>query len=108
MEEHHKTNLSRLRLFAFLEGASLVLLIFVAVPLKYWLNLPRMVQILGPLHGALFLFFVLNTMSVAIEQRWKFWTTTWKVLLACLIPFGTFYIDYKILRRIAVQHDKSR
>ncbi len=58
------------------------------------------VQTLGPIHGALFVLFVINTLSVGIEQQWKFTTTTWKVLLACMIPFGTFYIDKKILKPI--------
>lgn len=58
------------------------------------------VQALGPIHGALFVLFVINTLSVGIEQQWKFTATTWKVLLACMIPFGTFYIDKKILKPI--------
>lgn len=43
---------------------------------------------------------MINTISVGIEYGWKFKETTWKVLLACIIPFGTFYIDYTILRRM--------
>ncbi|WP_371415963.1 DUF3817 domain-containing protein [Pontibacter sp. SGAir0037] len=54
----------------------------------------------GPVHGALFLFFVINALRVSIEQQWEFKVTTWKILVACFIPFGTFYIDYKILRYI--------
>jgi integral membrane protein len=53
---------------------------------------------MGPLHGALFLLFVFNALRTGIEQQWKFRKVTWKFLLACFIPFGTFYIDYKILR----------
>jgi len=48
-------------------------------------------------HGLLFLLFVINTLSVGVEHGWKFGTTTWKVLVACVVPFGTFYIDRKIL-----------
>jgi integral membrane protein len=54
---------------------------------------------MGTIHGALFLLFVFNTLSVGVEQKWKFQTTTWKVLLACVILFGKFYIDRKILDR---------
>lgn len=88
----------RLRLLAFLEGISLLLLVFVAVPLKYSGNNPDLVKTIGPVHGALFLLFVLNALRYGVEQQWKFRETTWKVLLACIIPFGTFYIDYTILR----------
>lgn len=94
------TKIGRLRLLGFLEGISLLALIFIAVPLKYILHNPELSKFLGPVHGAIFLLFILNTASVAIEQNWKFKTTTWKILVACFIPLGTFYIDRKILRHI--------
>jgi len=92
--------MKRLRLLAFLEGTSLISLVFLAVPLKYFAGNPALVKVIGPIHGALFLFFVFQTTMVAIEQRWSFQSRTWKVLVACLVPFGTFYIDWKILRKI--------
>jgi len=55
---------------------------------------------MGPIHGFFFVIFIINALSVGIEYRWKFSEITWKVLLACMIPFGTFYIDYRILRRM--------
>ncbi len=94
------TALGRLRLLAFLEGISLLLLVFVAVPLKYYAHNPAMVKAIGPVHGMLFLLFIFNTISFGVAQNWSFKTTTWKVLLACIIPFGTFYIDWKILSRL--------
>jgi integral membrane protein len=95
-----KTKTGRLRIVGFLEGVSLLLLIFIAVPLKYYFGYPEGSKIVGTIHGALFLLFIFNTLSVGVEQNWKFRTTTWKVLLACVIPFGTFYIDKKILSKI--------
>ncbi|GAB3935897.1 DUF3817 domain-containing protein [Larkinella terrae] len=94
------TKIGRLRLIAFLEGISLLVLIGIAVPLKYANNDPSLVKMMGPVHGLLFLLFVINTLSFGIEHKWKFMDTTWKVILACFIPFGTFYIDYKILSRV--------
>lgn len=76
------------------------MLVFIAVPLKYIYANPMLVSAIGPIHGALFLLFVLNALKTGIEQKWKFSETTWKVLVACIVPFGTFYIDYKILRNI--------
>ncbi|HTG57452.1 MAG TPA: DUF3817 domain-containing protein, partial [Niabella sp.] len=89
MKHLFQTKTGRLRIIGFLEGISLLALIFIAMPLKYGFNSPLAVQILGPIHGALFVLFVINTLSLGIEQQWKFATTTWKVLLACMIPFGT-------------------
>lgn len=95
-----QSNTGRLRIIAFLEGISLLILIFIAVPLKYFGHDPSLVKAMGPIHGALFLLFIFNTLSVGVEQQWKFKTTTWKVLIACIIPFGTFYIDSRILRKL--------
>lgn len=94
------TQIGRLRLIGYLEGVSLLLLIFVAVPLKYGMGDPTGTKMLGPVHGVLFLLFVFNTLSVGIEYKWKFSETTWKVILACFIPFGIFYIDKKILNKL--------
>ncbi|WP_223559500.1 DUF3817 domain-containing protein [Chryseobacterium lathyri] len=95
-----KTKTGRLRILAILEGISLLILVFIAVPVKYWLGNPSFVKLMGPVHGSLFLLFLFNTLSVGVEQQWKFRETTWKVILACFIPFGTFYIDYKILSKL--------
>ena len=100
MTELFKTKIGRLRIIAFLEGMSLLILVIIAVPVKYMFNNPIVSEVVGPIHGALFLLFVFNTLSVGVEQKWKFTTTTWKVLLASFIPFGTFYIDKKILSHL--------
>lgn len=85
-------------MLAFLEGTSLIVLVFVAVPLKHLFSMDELSKILGPIHGALFVLFILNAIGVATEYRWQFRSTTFKVMIACIIPFGTFYIDRKILR----------
>lgn len=97
------TKLGRLRLTGLLEGISLLVLLGIAVPMKYFYHDASLVKTMGPIHGLLFLFFVLNTMSVGIEYKWKFSATTWKVLIACMIPFGTFYIDKQILSKMKVK-----
>jgi integral membrane protein len=95
-----KTKIGRLRIIGYLEGISLLVLVFVAVPMKYYFGNPNLSKSIGPIHGALFLLFLFNTLSVGVEQNWKFKKTTWRVILACFIPFGTFYIDSKILSKI--------
>lgn len=102
MTKFFTTPVGRLRLYAFLEGVSLLVLVFIAVPFKYILHNPAWVKTIGPVHGALFLLFIFNALRTGVEQKWKFGETTWKVIIACFIPFGTFYIDWKILRYIDV------
>jgi len=103
-----KTPIGRLRIIGFLEGISLLVLVFVAVPLKYILGRPELVKLMGPIHGLLFCLFVFLTLSVGVSYKWIFSKVTWKVLLACVIPFGTFYVDKYILvpQSIAGSDDK--
>ena len=99
MKHFFNSGLGFLRVIGLLEGISLLLLLGIAVPAKHIFGDPTLVKTIGPIHGILFLLFVFNTLSVGIAQKWRFKTTTWKVLVACLIPFGTFYIDRKILSK---------
>lgn len=99
MNQLFKSQLGRLRIISYLEGISLLILLFIAVPLKYYGHDPSLVKAMGPVHGALFLWFIFNTLSVGVAEQWKFKNTTWKVLVACIIPFGTFYIDRHVLRK---------
>lgn len=103
MNSFFKSSIGRLRILAVLEGLSLLVLVFVSMPLKHIYGITSISAILGPIHGILFILFVLNTISIGTEYNWKFTQTTWKVILACFIPFGTFYIDKKILKPI---HEK--
>ena len=72
-----KSKIGRLRIVGYLEGISLLILVFVAVPMKYYLGNPNLSKALGPIHGAIFLLYLINALSVGVEQNWKFKTTTW-------------------------------
>jgi integral membrane protein len=100
MSKFFTTSIGRLRLYAFLEGVSLLVLVFIGMPMKYFLDNHAIVRSVGPVHGALFLLFLFGALTVGVEQKWKFTQTTWKVILASFIPFGTFYIDHILLRKI--------
>lgn len=92
-----KTKIGRLRIIGFLEGISLLVLVFIAMPLKYGYNDESLTKMVGPVHGALFLLFILNTVSAGIEQKWNFKTTA-TIVASCFTPFGTFYVDNKFLK----------
>ncbi|TGN04234.1 DUF3817 domain-containing protein [Leptospira dzoumogneensis] len=100
MRKFFTTDLGRLRLVGFLEGTSLLILIILGMPLKYYFGSPELVKLLGPIHGGLFLLFLLQTFHFSIENSWSFKERTWKVALASVFPFGTFYIDSTILRKL--------
>jgi len=85
------------RLIAFLEGISYILLLFFATPVKYFMNEPKYVKLLGMPHGLLFIGYIVFAVIIGANLKWN--SKTMKiVLLASIIPFGTFYIDKKYLK----------
>ncbi len=92
-----KTPLGRFRIIAFLEGISFILLVFIAMPMKYWMGMPMLVRHVGMAHGVLFLLYLVAVVHVMIDRKWSIL----KGLIAVgasLVPFGTFVLDAKMLR----------
>ena len=85
------------RVVSFLEGTSYLLLLFVAVPIKYWMDDPQYVKLLGMPHGLLFVTYLVIAFLIKPELKWSN-KTLGVVMLASVIPFGTFYVDKKYLR----------
>ena len=85
------------RIVAFLEGLSYILLLFIATPVKYFGDDPQYVKMLGMPHGILFMIYIILVFMLKQENTW-FKENFKKVLLASIIPFGTFYIEYKYLK----------
>jgi integral membrane protein len=99
-----KSSIGRLRIIAFIEGCSFILLVFVGMPLKYFFDSGTLNKIVGQSHGFLFLLFIVATFLAASAHKWKKSTTFW-ILLSSIIPFGTFIADYKLMKPV---HDKDR
>ena len=85
------------RIIALFEGLSYILLLFLAVPVKYSLGDPLYVKLLGMPHGILFIVYIGFAFYFKQEQNWSI-KVLFLVLLGSVIPFGTFYIDNKYLR----------
>lgn len=79
---------------SFLEGVSYILLLFVAVPLKYLGDNAFFVKALGMPHGILFMAYVVMTFVIKVKLKLDI-KTTLLFLIASLLPFGTFYINKK-------------
>ena len=92
------TSLKRFRLVALLEGVSFILLLFVAMPLKYMVGLPLFVKYVGWAHGLLFVLFFITLAHVYIAHNWSFKKIFW-CILASFVPFGTFVLDYQLLKK---------
>lgn len=74
---------------ALAEGITLVLLLFVAVPLKHLAGYPYVVTWIGPVHGLAFIFYIWMALHVAAAESWDKWRL-FRVLTASLVPFGGF------------------
>lgn len=80
-----------------IEGVSLLLLFFVAMPLKHLMDMPLAVRIVGSAHGALFVIYVLAAIVMASVLSWKK-TTLLLCLILSSVPFGTFWFEKRYLR----------
>ncbi len=92
-----KTSLGRLRIIAFLEGISFLVLLGIAMPLKYIAGIPDAVRHVGMAHGVLFVLFTVLLIQVAFEYSWSFKKSILS-FISSFIPFGTFYADAKWFR----------
>jgi integral membrane protein len=84
------------RLFGRLEGLSFLILLFIAVPLKYYAHIPALVRLMGPIHGAFFLIYCAIAYWNATKERWS----TKQHLLAyaaAVVPFGPFLFERKFM-----------
>src|SRR5690554_2620573 len=81
-----------LKTFGLIEGLSMVLLLFVAMPMKYVWDQPQMVRVVGMAHGFLFMIFVAWVLIEAFRTKWT-WEKTAGALAASVIPFAPFVVD---------------
>lgn len=89
--------LNMFRIVAFLEGVSYILLLFIATPVKYFGDDPQYVKLLGMPHGILFILYIILAYMLKLEHDY-FKLNFKSVLLAAIIPFGTFILDRKLVK----------
>jgi integral membrane protein len=101
------TPVGRLRLIAFVEGVSALLLFFVAMPIKYVPALggdPRPVLYVGWVHGILFVLFAVAGFLALFARGWGPMPAVWG-FVAAVLPGGTFVYDHLFLRH---EHRRER
>ncbi|WP_260986204.1 DUF3817 domain-containing protein [Bordetella genomosp. 13] len=97
--EAELAQLRRLELFSVLEGTTLLLLVFLAVPLKHLGGWPYGVQALGPLHGLAFLAYLWVLVQTVAGAAWSR-PDVLRLLLLAIVPFGGFVNASFLARRI--------
>jgi len=87
----------QLRYIGLVEGTSTLLLFFVAMPLKYFADMPKAVSLVGMIHGVLFILYVIALIRAAVALKRPFcWSA--KVFIAAIIPFAPFVIERGLRR----------
>jgi integral membrane protein len=99
-----RTPIGRLRVIAFIEGISFLLLLGVAMPLKYFAGMPAAVKTVGWIHGVLFVLYLFAVAEVTVRRRLPF-SLAFAALVASLLPFGTFALDARLRRQERAERD---
>lgn len=87
--------LGRFRIISAIEGLSYLLLVFIAMPIKYIGENPYPVKILGMIHGVLFIIFMISLFEAKIKEKWNT-GLMFQLFVLSLIPFGALLIERKI------------
>jgi integral membrane protein len=83
-------------MIAFAEGTSFVILLCIAMPMKYMMGMPIAVRIAGSIHGLLFLLYLARLIKLRAAYQWDNRFSI-QAFVASILPFGTFFFD-KYLR----------
>ncbi|RLD22537.1 MAG: hypothetical protein DRI71_07370 [Bacteroidetes bacterium] len=89
-------SVKQFKIIAFLEGISFLVLLGIAMPLKYVFDMPSSTQVVGMAHGILFIAYVIMVIIIRKELNWNLKTTA-LALTASVLPFGPFVVDRKLL-----------
>ncbi|MFP3455663.1 DUF3817 domain-containing protein [Psychrobacter sp. SIMBA_152] len=91
--------LKKLTIMGYLEGTSFLLLLGIAMPLKYMMDMPEMVSYVGPVHGALFIAYIVVLFITAHKIKMPLWALPAGVL-GSFLPFGPFVFDHVLKKRL--------
>jgi integral membrane protein len=87
-----KNTLSRLRLVGYAEGTSFLILLGIAMPLKYFAGMPNPVRVVGMCHGILWILYMLAILQARASLKWPV-SQVCRGVAASLLPFGPFVFD---------------
>ncbi|MCG5052947.1 MAG: DUF3817 domain-containing protein [Myxococcales bacterium] len=94
------TSVSRLRRIGFVEGLSFLVLLLIAMPLKYAAGMPLAVKYVGWVHGALFVAYVVALGQATSAMMWRPLTAV-ALFVAAVVPGGTFVADRWLKKQVA-------
>ena len=87
------------RVAAWVTGIGLVILVFVAMPLKYFFGQPLLVAVVGMAHGFLYMAYIVITLLLAERCRWRP-VDALVILVAGTIPLASFFAERRVTARV--------
>ncbi|MGP9517949.1 MULTISPECIES: DUF3817 domain-containing protein [unclassified Psychrobacter] len=99
LTKRQNSALRNLTIMGYLEGTSFLLLLGIAMPLKYMFDTPEAVSYVGPVHGILFIAYVMVLIITASRVKMPLWALP-AGLLGSFLPFGPFIFDYLLKKRL--------
>ncbi|MBL4798476.1 MAG: DUF3817 domain-containing protein [Oleispira sp.] len=99
LTKEQKTSLKTLTILGYLEGTSFLLLLCIAMPLKYMMGIPEAVKYVGMAHGLLFIGYIVILMGTANKIKMPLWAMPAGVI-GSLLPFGPFIFDHLLKKSL--------
>ncbi|MGP4712764.1 DUF3817 domain-containing protein [Psychrobacter sp. DM8] len=99
LTKSQNSTLKTLTIMGYLEGTSFLLLLGIAMPLKYMLGIPEAVRYIGIAHGVLFVAYILTLIYAASKIKMPLWALPAGVL-GSFLPFGPFIFDYVLKEKL--------
>lgn len=99
MDKKQKKQLKQFATISLAEGVSFMVLLLIAMPLKYLADLPQMVKYVGWAHGVLFMAYLFQLLYVTIEMKWKFQRLV-TYFIAAFLPLAPFFVERQVKRMI--------
>lgn len=95
--EFFNPTVKQFKWIAILEGLSFLILLGIAMPLKYVYGMPETTRVVGMAHGILFMLYVAMVFFIRKQLEWNN-KVTFLALFASVLPFGPFVVDRKLLK----------
>ncbi len=95
--------LTRFRVMATVVGIGLLILVFVAMPLRYLFDYPTFSEHFSPVHGALYMVYLVTVVDLARRARWSLGRTV-GVMVAGAVPVVSYLVERRTVRQVAHEH----
>lgn len=100
LSKSQNTALKSLMIMGYLEGTSFLLLLCIAMPLKYMMGIPEVVRYVGMAHGALFVAYIVLLVMTAMRIKMPVWAIPAGVI-GSFLPFGPFIFDHVLKKHLS-------